>query len=188
MRPGINFTMQVPDSRPVQDVLRGLTPELRRAALEAALRKGATIISREVKTSAPVGTGSTLRRMRRRGGAVVESDYGRLRDNVRVVRPRQRVSAAQRVATISVTARNAFWGYFLEYGWMLTRGPRGGLRRKFIRHIPARPFFFPAAWRGAQMALFAIERELLPQIIRAAERLAAGRGVRFATRLRGGRG
>lgn len=32
----------------------------------------------------------------------------------------------------------AFYGYFIEYGWNLTRG------KKFIKHIPARPFFRPA--------------------------------------------
>jgi HK97 gp10 family phage protein len=111
-------------------------------------RKAAQAFAAELRLKAPYRPGV----QKKRG-----TDYGNLRDNIRV-----RLQRARKESTITyaVTVGRAFWGFFLEFG---------------TRKMAARPFLRPA-WEGAVRGLLDVQiAELRTGIERAAKRLKVTR-------------
>lgn len=150
-------TVQVEGFAELDRALAALGPEATKVG-RAALRGAANDVRDAVKAAAPVGTGSTKKSARNKGGDSRSYDYGRLRDNIRVREARAR---ADNTVVMQVTTGNAFWSRFLEYG---------------TRKMSARPFFRPA-WDGSRDgALRTLQTRLGAGIERAAKRLARTRG------------
>jgi HK97 gp10 family phage protein len=110
----------------------------------AADRKAARAFAETLKLVAPHRPGVQLKR---------GSDYGNLRDNIRV-----RLARARKDYTITynVDTGRAFWAFFLEYG---------------TRNMPARPFMRPAFDAAARLLIEVQQAELRAGIERAAKRL-----------------
>lgn len=89
-----------------------------------ANRDAAKALQDALVTSAPQGPGKDKYR-RLKSGGVTQSNYGHLRENIRVGR---RKSNKQGKIVHHVTTGRAFWGFFLEYG---------------TAHMPPHPWFRP---------------------------------------------
>lgn len=122
-----------------------------------AQRKAANGIRDKLKANAPVGTGSTVKTRRTKGGTVVQFDYGRLRDNIRVRKLKNR--KAHHIV-YAVTVGKAFWGAFQEFG---------------TENMAANPWFRPTFDAAAGEALDVIIATLKKGIEAHAKKAARGR-------------
>lgn len=127
--------IHIPDAAPVAGVFRKLTPELQRAALEAAVFRAAGEVQKAVKAAAPVGTeptrktrrvrtawrgtGKERKKLRLAQPESVAYDYGHLRNNI--IRRRDRKGSSSALAVTLVGIGRAFWGRFLERGTVRMR-------------------------------------------------------------------
>lgn len=117
-----------------------------------ANREAAKAVADVVKSVAPRGTGSTVRRRKRKDGSVAVADYGRLADNIKVRRARAR---SENTITFNITTGKAFWGLFQEFGTV---------------NMPAHPWMRPAFDAAADVGLKIQIAELERGIERAAKR------------------
>lgn len=157
-------------------VLRGLTPELRRQALEGALFAAAGVILKEAKAAAPVSGVRRPRTRRLKGGALRTYGEKPLKDSL--IRRR---SKKNQEPAVFVGRGKAFWGSFIEGGWNLTR------KGRVIRAVPARPWFAPAVDRAGAAAVVKFNEVIRKNLVLAAQRLAGRVGLSNATRLRAAR-
>jgi hypothetical protein len=162
-------------------VLRGLTPELRKQALETALFQAAGVMVKEIKASAPVSGVQRPRSRRLRGGGLVKYGEKPLRDSI--IRRRSKKGEAP---AVFIGRGKAFWGSFLESGWNLTRRVKGQ-GNKVLRAIAPRPWFTPAVNRATPAAVARFNVVIQQALIDAAKRLGGAVGLANATRLRAGR-
>ena len=175
----LKIVVQVGDTLPLTKVLRRLPDELQKRVKGEVTMKAAKPIVAALRRAAPA---SAVRKARpkswtRRDGTVGTGDYGTLRQNI-TVRLTRRSKAATRIST-----GDAFWAYFVEKGWTLTRGAKGG-KQKRIRRIEARPFWERGVAEGTPDAIRILKAELQSSVAAAALRLGSQLGVRFATRTR----
>ena len=127
-------------------VLKRLPERVQSRVLRGATAAGARVMLKEVRAAAPVAAGEP---------SAASQRYGRLRDNIRVVRLKRDVppsSAAYRVDT-----GKSFWGMFLEFG---------------TRLIAARPWFRPAVDTSYEKAVGTIKERLAAGVAREAEKMA----------------
>jgi HK97 gp10 family phage protein len=124
-----------------------------------ANREAAKAMAVYVKAFAPVGTGPTLKRWKRKDGSVGSADYGRLNENIRVRRARAR---SENTITFNISTGRAFWGSFLEFGTV---------------NMPAQPWMRPAVDAGATQGLNVQIEELRKGIERATKRMRVSRRV-----------
>jgi HK97 gp10 family phage protein len=118
-----------------------------------ANREAAKVVAGVIKSVAPRGTGSTVRRRRLKSGAVTIADYGRLVDNIKVRKARAR---SENTITFNISTGKAFWGLFQEFGTV---------------NMPARPWMRPAFDAAADVGLKIQIAELERGIERAAKKL-----------------
>lgn len=102
----------------LQRALHKLSEDTALRAGNNAARAGANYLKARIVENLPVGPGKPKLRRNKRG-TIIETDYGHLRDNVKVRGAGRKARAAMNLAgefeyTISPGA--AFWGKFLEYG------------------------------------------------------------------------
>jgi len=128
-----------------QRALKQLPEKLQGRVMIAAVRNAASLLRTEIRKAAPRGQTQSDASKR----------YGRLRQNVRLVRLKRvpKGSAAFRVNT-----GNAFWGVFYEFG---------------TSRQPARPWFRPAIETASDAALDRLRVRLAEGIAKEAEKLAA---------------
>lgn len=175
----LKIVVELPPTAPVTQVFRRLPDELQaRVKGEATLAASKPIV-RALRAAAPA---SATRKARpktwtRRDGTVGQGDYGTLRQNI-TSRLTRRSKAATRIST-----GDAFWGYFIEKGWTLTRGAKGGAQKR-IRRIAANPFWERGLAAGAPEAIRILREKIQNGVRDAALRLGSQVGVRFGTRLR----
>lgn len=105
--------------------LRELGTAIATDIAENAVKSTAQQLAAELKVKAPYRPGGTVRTRRLKSGAVVTSDYGHLRDNIRV---RKEKSRTVHWIGYRVGRGRAFWALFLEFG---------------TRRMVARPWFRP---------------------------------------------
>ena len=105
--------IEIKGAKELEKVLRMLPRKMSEDVLVRATRSGASIVRNEVKRRAPVGSGPA------------HPKYGRLKNNIKTTKIKQRGGAA----SIVVHTGKAFWGSFLEFG---------------TSKMPAHPFFRPA--------------------------------------------
>lgn len=79
----------------------------------AAVRDGAKLIGDAVQSAAPIGTRSTRKYWKTKGGETRTADYGRLHQNIKVRKAR---SMKKTYTGYNITTGDAFWGIFLEFG------------------------------------------------------------------------
>ena len=106
--------------------------------------------------AAPVGTRSTVRRVKRRDGTVRESDYGRITTNIRT--RLVRTGEDTKAVVFTVSTNNAFWGWMQEFGTV---------------NQPARPFMRPL-WEQRKMGIL---NDVADGLGAGVMRLAKRRGV-----------
>lgn len=125
----------------------------------AADRKAANLMKDAMVAIAPYNPKGSIRSRTSKAGVVTKTDYGHLRDNIRVRRAR---ATTDNKVVFNINTGNAFWGYFLEYGTV---------------NMSARPFMRPAfdAFKGA--AIDVQINELKVGIERVAKRVKKGRAV-----------
>lgn len=128
----------------------------------AANRRAANRLKARFIEAAPYSERkSTVKYRKLKRGTVVETDYGHLRDNLKVrrvtVRTKGRIS-------FQVSTGNAFWGYFLEFG---------------TAKMQARPWMRPTS-EAASSEILALQKEELAagiqRALRRLERQAAAKG------------
>lgn len=125
--------------------LKQLPDKVQRRVLRGATAAGARAMAKAVKDAAPVETGEQSN---------ASKQYGRLKDNVRVIRLRR--GYPDTTAAYRVDTGKAFWGMFLEFG---------------TRLISARPWFRPAVDASGDKALNTIKERLASGVAREAEKL-----------------
>lgn len=122
-------TIKIDGLKELEDALMMMAEEVATKRGAAALRKTANTFRDELKEVVPVSDGPTVRHRRLKSGEVRSYDYGHLRDNIRVQKGKPRKA---HTVLYQVTAGNAFWGKFLEYGTRFMR-PRPWMRPLFDR-------------------------------------------------------
>lgn len=133
--------IEIKGAKELEKVLRQLPRKMSEDVLVRATRSGATLIKNEVKKRAPVGRGPA------------HPKYGRLKDNIKTTKIRNRGGAA----TIALHTGKAFWGSFLEFG---------------TSKMSAHPFFRPAFDSVWPKALNKIGERLGINLEKAATQLA----------------
>ena len=125
----------------------------------AADRKAARLMADQMVAIAPYNPGGSYRSRTNKKGVRTVTDYGHLRDNIRVRRAKAKTDGK---VVFTINTGNAFWGYFLEFGTV---------------KMEARPFMRPAfdAFKGA--AIDVQIAELKTGIERVAKRVKKGRAV-----------
>jgi len=123
----------------------------------AADRKAANLMKEAMVAIAPYNPNGSTRSRKSKKGVVTKTDYGHLRDNIRVRRARAKTDG-KIVFTINTGA--AFWGYFLEFGTV---------------NMSARPFMRPAFDATREAAVNVQIEELKSGIVRVAKRVKKGR-------------
>lgn len=175
----LRIVWQLSDTLPLSRVLARLPEELQARVKGRVTMKAAKPIVRALRAAAPA---SPTRRSRpktwtRRDGTVGTGDYGTLRQNI-TARLTRRSKAATRIST-----GDAFWGYFIEKGWTLTRGAKGGAQRR-IKRIAPNPFWNRGLAAGAPEATRIMREELQKEIAAAAQRFGSTVGLQAATGIR----
>lgn len=123
----------------------------------AAVRKAAQGFREGLKEAAPYNpAGPTPKVYTAKDGSVRRTDYGHLRDNLRV---RYEKTREPYMVRYLVTIGRAFWGYFLEVGTVRMR---------------PRPWARPAFDRGQESMVKAMMAELRAGLARAQRRIARG--------------
>ena len=123
----------------------------------AADRKAARLMAAEMAAIAPYNPKGSIRSRTSKKGIVTKTDYGHLRDNIRVRRAR---ATSEGKIVFNINAGNAFWGYFLEFGTV-----------KMSPH----PFMRPAFDATREGAINVQIEELKTGIERVAKRVKKGR-------------
>ena len=124
----------------------------------AAVRAGSKALQAELVDSAPYNpAGPTSKVYTAKSGQVRRTDYGHLRDNLRV---RRMKSVKPYTVPFIVTIGRAFWGFFLEHGTV---------------RMAARPWARPTFDRMQTGMMNAIVETLRKGTERAARRLARQR-------------
>ena len=118
-----------------------------------SLRKGAKHLEAAILARAPVGTASTKRRRKTKGGAVVTADYGRITTNIRVTKARARLAVAD--LQYDITRGAAFWSKLVEFGTV---------------KMKAKPFIRPAVDAEGEQALDIIRTDMAKRIERVFKR------------------
>ncbi len=159
----------------IREAFRHLPDVLAKKVIDAALRKGAKAVQDDARAAAAQFKNPRPSRKTRRGkgGVSTPYDYGRLRANIRIGRPRRTPKNAKPLDPneqwIAVGLGNAFWGRFLEFGTKRQRRT---------------PWLTPVAQRTLPTALRIIIKALRDDIelvvakeLRSSVR-SAGRGLR----------
>lgn len=125
-----------------------------------ALKASADLLAERWRRIAPYNPNSRPKTRTTKAGEVSHTDYGHLRDNIRVrqVRPRKETAVVWKVTT-----GDAFWAYFYEFG-------RIGQ--------PPRPTFRPAV-EAMKSQLISVQVDILQRGIDAA---MTGNSIKGATR------
>lgn len=123
----------------------------------AADRKAARLMADAMVAIAPYNPKGSYRSRTSKAGIVTKTDYGHLRDNIRVRRAR---ATTEGKVVFNINTGNAFWGYFLEYGTV---------------KMTARPFMRPAFDAFREQAITVQIDELKTGIERVARRVKKGR-------------
>lgn len=160
-----------------------LPEEIGRKVLNNAVLAGARVVAREMKIRAPVGD-KAHENVSRKGKLLAVRMPGFLKKNVRarMARPSEYGAIARLVghnrfvtAAVAGVSPRAFYARFVEWGWVLTRKTKGGLKR--IKFIAPQPFLRPA-WDATKFrALEVIGATLARGIDDAARRLAGRYGA-----------
>jgi len=133
--------IEIKGAKELEKVLRMLPRKMGEDVLVRSTRVGANIIKKEVKEQAPIT------------GKPTHLKYGRLRDNIKTTKIRNRGGAG----TIRIHTGRAFWGLFLEFG---------------TSKMTAKPFFRPAFDSTYPKALDRIGKRLGINLEKAATQLA----------------
>ena len=102
----------------LRDALHKLTEETALRAGNNAARAGANYLKARIVEALPTGPGKPKLR-RNKAGTIIETDYGHLRDNVKVRGARRKAREAMNLGgefEFTISPGAAFWGKFLEYG------------------------------------------------------------------------
>jgi HK97 gp10 family phage protein len=129
----------------LKQVLERLPQNVQRKVLSGAVRRGANSIRKDVLTRVPVGKEEP------------HPKYGRLKDNIRVIRMK---GATRTEARFSVTIGRAYWGKFLEWG---------------TSRQTATPFMRPAFDEKADQALQGVAETMAKGVLREVNNLVSGR-------------
>ena len=123
----------------------------------AADRKAARLMAAEMVAIAPYNPSGSIRSRTSKKGVKTRTDYGHLRDNIRVRRARAKTDGK---IVFTINTGNAFWGYFLEFGTV---------------KMPPHPFMRPAFDATREAAVNVQIEELKTGIERVAKRVKKGR-------------
>ena len=124
----------------------------------AADRKAAKAMAAVMVSIAPFAArASTMKYWKTKKNGTQQANYGHLRDNIRVRRVRAKTDNH---IVYRIDTKNAFWGYFLEYGTV---------------NMHARPFMRPAFDAFREQAINIQIGELRAGIERVAKRVKKGR-------------
>ena len=123
----------------------------------AADRKAARLMAAEMAAIAPYNPKGSIRSRTSKKGVVTRTDYGHLRDNIKVRRAR---ATTDNKIVFNITTTHAFWGYFLEFGT--------------VKMTP-KPFMRPAFDATREGAINVQIEELKSGIERVAKRVKKGR-------------
>lgn len=147
----MEFRSRIDGFKEAEKLLKQLPERTQNRVLQAAVTSGAREVRKAVKAAAPQSTDAER--------SPASKKYGRLRDNIRVIRLR-RVPRGTKAARVDMG--NAFWGLILALG---------------SRYIPANPWF-SNAFNGATAAGFAKMRDtLVDRIEKEAVKLANETGA-----------
>ena len=125
----------------------------------AADRKAARLLANAMIAIAPYNEQGSVRSRTSKSGVVTRTNYGHLRDNIRVRRARAKTAGK---VVFTINTGNAFWGYFLEYGTV---------------NMEARPFMRPAFDAFKDQAIDVQISELKSGIEKVARKAKKGRAV-----------
>lgn len=157
----VAVSFKITGAKELQKKLRELGPKIEKKVMRQALRAGAKIIQAEAKKLAPV-------------------DSGELRAGIKVRAVKKRKPGQVRIR-VSTGEDDAFYGFFVEYGYMkqeTRRLPDGkiiSLKRGqgTPTFVPPRPFVRPAFETKKEEATKAITAAIAAGIEREASRGAA---------------
>lgn len=125
-------------------ILRKMPDRVRTRVLRGAVRAGATVMRRQVRANAPRGDEPSP----------ASEKYGRLRDNIRIIRLKR---GPKTWAGYRVDTGDAYWGYFIEFGT--------------VKMAP-RAWFRPAVDTAAEASLARMRDQMGRSIEREAAKLA----------------
>lgn len=157
--------VRIEGARELDAALRDLARPAQQRVVQTTMQAAARLLQRNVRRAAPRGRGDP------------HPKYGRLRDNIRIVR----LPGPQRFRVVVHTGR-AFWAKWLEYGRSAVAVKRKKVlsdgRTIFGRQVkamPARPFFRPAWDTTAPLLLPEIAKRIGEGLAREMARAARGR-------------
>jgi len=133
----------------VKKLLDQLPDKVSRRIAQSAVTSAARVVQKEVKKAAPRGTEPSN----------ASRKYGRLRDNIRVIRLRF-VKDGQVAARVDTGS--AFWALFIEFG---------------TRYIAAKPWFSPAFNNAAGAAFDKMRDTLARRLEKETEKMASNLGA-----------